>query len=125
MASIDISVKDANQVKTFIELVASYASELPEGLIKSLHDISDCKAFEVDRDSLNLMGINPCDVVIKSNGIELDRVVSFNPILKRVTHHWVSDGDIHVINNEILDIYTWHVSLDVFVGGNKLNSLGW
>ena len=125
MASIDISVKDANQVKTFIELVASYEGELPDDLVKSLHEISDCETFEVDRDSLMSMGINPCDVVIKSNGIELDRVVSFNPILKRVTHHWVSDGDIHAINNEILDIYTWHASLDVFVCGNKLNSLGW
>ncbi|AUR97011.1 hypothetical protein NVP1236O_19 [Vibrio phage 1.236.O._10N.261.52.C4] len=125
MAGINISIKDTEQVKTLIELLSSYSDELPDKLVNSLNEFADCSAFELGQEQLIDMGINPSNVKIECDGIEIKSVVSFNKILRRVTCNWVGNGDFHAINDEIVDIYKWPRSLDVIVDGKKLESLGW
>lgn len=77
---MEVSVTDVDKVQTLIELLNKHQDSLPRELIDSLHELADCEACEINWHWLNSRGISGRI----ENTLGLDRIVSVNPILKRV-----------------------------------------
>lgn len=71
-------------VKTLIELLDEYQSELPPVLQKQLQLVAESEVFEIDIEWLGNNGyIRPCEVY--TDGVEVPHSININPILRRVT----------------------------------------
>jgi hypothetical protein len=79
--SIDVNVLDFDKVKTLIELLHKHRYSIPEDLVESLLDLSDCDHCEIGVG--NVSSPSQCHVMI--DGKAAKGVVSVNKILRRVT----------------------------------------
>lgn len=78
---LNISVTDTDAVKTLVELINRYSSELPQPLIQQLEKVADCEVFELAFEHLSCYGL--FDVI--ADGVKINSVKSINPILRVVT----------------------------------------
>lgn len=91
-----LEVQGADKVETLIELLSKHIDSLPVELVNSLKDLADCDACEIGLDQLKNLGVNPHDVSCFIDNENIDRVVSANKILKRVS--MFDDGVNEIIN---------------------------
>lgn len=118
-----IEIQNTEKVDTLIHLLNKYKEQLPCELVESVNNLADCEHCEIDAGTFELMGIGAVDLL--SNGVEINDVLSINPILKRVTKIWTNNDGAHVIDDCVVDIYSWPLSLDVMKGGKRIDSLSW
>ena len=121
MASIDISAKDMDCVRTLIELIASYEDELPDELLNALHEFSDCDSFEFSNSDYQATGASFDSYKLVVNGVDRTSergFVSVNKILKRVTRHAFDDDMKPLVEgNEFVYLHEYPESLTLSGGG--------
>lgn len=77
---MEVSIADIDKVQTLIELLNKHQDSLPRELIDSLHELADCEVCEINRSWLDGRGISGRI----ENSLGLKRILSVNPVLKRV-----------------------------------------
>lgn len=80
---VKVSVLDTGIVTALVHSLAKYKDELPKELLDKLTEISECEIFEYDARYFYEKGMSPCSVI--ADGITIEKSVSINPILKRVS----------------------------------------
>jgi hypothetical protein len=82
-----IEIQGTDKIKTLIELFAKYMDELPQELVDSVRQCADCESVEMDHVEIN--NLLNCKLEFKclADGEEVKRLVSINPILKRIKYY--------------------------------------
>lgn len=81
--NIDIKVTELPMVKTLVELLNIYEKKLPQPLLYQLKRIGNSKTFEYDNFYFKDKGFDIVKVI--ADGVEIEKVMSINPILNRIT----------------------------------------
>ena len=80
--NIELKVTDLPMVKTFVELLNIYKDKLPQPLVYQLKRIGNSTTFEYDAEYFKDKGFDVVKVV--ADGVEIEKVISINPILNRI-----------------------------------------
>ena len=109
---VDVNVVGLSKIKTLLELLNSYISELPNDLVNSVIDLLDCKEFEIE-------GFVD-DFKIELDGLDVGskyRITSINRILKTIKHTPLDDyGNVIFCGKNILEEEIQHKLLKAFSG---------
>ena len=89
--SINVKVTDVEEVKSLLLLLSEHVDSLPGDVIDALKLVADGVEF-YDIDYLSRRGICGGDVVALIDGVEVDNVISANPILKKVSITGLGDA---------------------------------
>ena len=117
--SINVKVTDVEEIKSLLLLLAENIESLPDNVVEALKLVADGVEF-FDINYLSRRGICGGDVVALIDGVEVENVISGNPILKTVSITGSSDvsAESFQISNKNGDfICGWGEKFNV--GGDK------